>query len=79
MVRYRNGNWEGETAAQLFTDTVGPVCSPQFAASHTDRNRADLLALPLLQLETFDAGVNGLPLAALMFNASTGPNSTATT
>lgn len=56
VVRYGNGNWEGETAVLLFNDTVGPVCSPGFAASHGARNRADLLTLPLLQLEAIDSG-----------------------
>lgn len=56
VVRYGSGSWEGETAIQLFTDMVGPVCSPGFAASHTIRNRNDLFALPLLQLEAVDSG-----------------------
>ncbi|MEX3007410.1 LysR substrate-binding domain-containing protein [Hoeflea sp. TYP-13] len=56
VVRYGNGNWEGETAVELFTDTVGPVCSPEFARTHTVRNRPDLLTLPLLQLEAVDTG-----------------------
>ena len=56
VVRYGNGDWEGETSVQLFADTVGPVCSPGFAASHTVRDPVDLLSLPLLQLEAVDTG-----------------------
>ena len=56
VVRYGSGHWEGETAAKLFADTIGPVCSPQFAAAHSVREPADLLPLPLLQLDAVDAG-----------------------
>lgn len=56
VVRYGSGDWDGETAVQLFSDTVGPVCSPDFAASNAVQDRADLLSLPLLQLEAVDAG-----------------------
>ncbi|MEM9104871.1 MAG: LysR substrate-binding domain-containing protein [Pseudomonadota bacterium] len=56
VVRYGSGNWDGETAVRLFEDTVGPVCSPDFAAANPVRERADLLALPLLQLDAVDKG-----------------------
>ena len=56
VMRYGDGNWVGETAVRLFADTVGPVCSPGFAAAHPVRERADLLSLPLLQLDAVDTG-----------------------
>lgn len=56
VVRYGNGRWDGETAVQLFTDSVGPVCSPEFARTHTVRTIRELPSLPLLQLEAIDTG-----------------------
>ncbi|MDA4846050.1 LysR substrate-binding domain-containing protein [Hoeflea poritis] len=56
VVRYGNGRWDGETAIQLFTDSVGPVCSPEFAGNHAIRTIRELPSLPLLQLEAIDTG-----------------------
>ncbi|WP_136659301.1 LysR substrate-binding domain-containing protein [Nitratireductor sp. XY-223] len=56
VVRYGNGRWDGETAVQLFTDSVGPVCSPEFARTHSAKTIGELPALQLLQLEAIDTG-----------------------
>lgn len=56
VVRYGDGKWDGETAVQLFTDTVGPVCSPDFASANPVRDPADLVSMPLLQLDAVDTG-----------------------
>jgi len=59
VVRYGSGRRDGEHSVKLFSDTVVPVCSPEFAASHDVQSCDDLLAQPLLQLEGLDTGWMG--------------------
>jgi len=47
-VRYGSGRWPGVESAHLFSETLSPVCSPAFLASHPLADPTDLLAAPLL-------------------------------
>lgn len=47
-VRYGAGRWDGVDAIHLFSETLVPVCSPQFLARHPIGQPADLLDVPLL-------------------------------
>lgn len=47
-VRYGAGRWDGVEAAHLFSETLVPVCSPEFLARHPIEAPADLLDAPLL-------------------------------
>lgn len=49
-VRYGAGSWPGASAVPLFTETLFPVCTPQFLSRHAIRTPEDLLALPKLLL-----------------------------
>jgi LysR family transcriptional regulator, glycine cleavage system transcriptional activator len=47
-VRYGAGRWDGVDATHLFSETLVPVCSPEFLARHKLAAPADLLDVPLL-------------------------------
>ena len=47
-VRYGAGVWEGVEARRLFRETLFPVCSPAFAATHPVGRPQDLLSAPLI-------------------------------
>jgi len=47
-VRYGAGRWDGVEAVHLFSETLVPVCSPEFLARHRLAAPADLLDVPLL-------------------------------
>ena len=47
-VRYGAGRWDGVDAVHLFSETLVPVCSPEFLARHRLETPADLLDVPLL-------------------------------
>lgn len=47
-VRYGAGVWDGVDAAHLFSETLVPVCSPEFLSRHRIAAPADLLDAPLL-------------------------------
>ena len=47
-VRYGSGRWPGTVVQSLFAETLFPVCSPTFAASHPLATPRDLLAAPLI-------------------------------
>lgn len=47
-VRYGAGRWDGVDSIHLFSETLVPVCSPDFLARHTIAAPADLLDVPLL-------------------------------
>ncbi|MGL4321742.1 MAG: LysR family transcriptional regulator [Paracoccaceae bacterium] len=51
-IHYGQGNWPGATHRKLFDEQIIAVCSPAFNATHAITNPADLLSLPLLQLES---------------------------
>ena len=53
-VRYGEGRWRNERAVELFGDRIYPVCGVEFARRHRLRGPADLLGLPLLQLDSVD-------------------------
>jgi LysR family glycine cleavage system transcriptional activator len=48
-VRLGSGVWEGVEGAMILTETLFPICSPDFAKRHSLRTAADLLRAPLLQ------------------------------
>ena len=64
-IRYGDGDWRGEHSTRLFDDRIYPVCGPGFAQRHDLVEPADLLAYPLLQLDSVDPAWTGweLPLA----------------
>lgn len=45
-------NWPGATSSFLMGETVAPVCSPSFLASHTIKSPEALAALPLIQMKS---------------------------
>lgn len=47
-VRYGGGRWDGVDAIHLFSETLVPVCSPEFLARHKVEAPGDLLEVPLL-------------------------------
>jgi LysR family transcriptional regulator, glycine cleavage system transcriptional activator len=47
-VRYGPGRWDGVEAAHLFSESLVPVCSPEFLARHQLKSPADLLTVPLV-------------------------------
>jgi LysR family glycine cleavage system transcriptional activator len=49
-VRYGSGAWTGTTSVPLFTETLFPVCTPEFLARHAIRTPEDLLRAPKLLL-----------------------------
>ena len=49
-VRYGAGEWPGTSAVPLFTETLLPVCTPEFLSRHAIRTPEDLLASPKLLL-----------------------------
>jgi LysR family transcriptional regulator, glycine cleavage system transcriptional activator len=51
-IHYGHDNWPGATHRKLFDEQVIAVCSPAFHAAHPMATPADLLTLPLLQLES---------------------------
>jgi LysR family transcriptional regulator, glycine cleavage system transcriptional activator len=51
-IHYGQADWPGATHRKLFDEQVIALCSPAFAAAHRISGVADLLALPLLQLES---------------------------
>ncbi|MFC0198856.1 LysR family transcriptional regulator [Paracoccus rhizosphaerae] len=50
-IRYGLGSWVDEHAELLFGDCIYPVCSPDFARRHQGATAADLVNLPLLNVE----------------------------
>ena len=48
-IRFGLGQWPGVSATPLFTETIFPVCSPEFARRHTLERPQDLLDAPLLR------------------------------
>ncbi|MEO4042873.1 LysR substrate-binding domain-containing protein [Hoeflea sp. CAU 1731] len=56
VIRYGDGKWQGATAIKLFADVIVPVCGRDFAKHHPVRDAADLVDLPLLQLQAIDVG-----------------------
>ena len=53
-IRYGPGAWGDETAELLFDETIYPVCSPAFAATHRDATAEALPELPLLHVDWVD-------------------------
>ena len=53
-IRYGDGSWRGEEAVKLFDDRIYPVCGRDFSGRETLRQADDLLAFPLLQLDSVD-------------------------
>ena len=53
-IRYGDGQWRGEQSIRLLDDRIYPVCGSGFARQHELRHPQDLLALPLLRLESID-------------------------
>ena len=53
-IRYGDGEWRGERAVRLLADRIYPVCGTGFARQHEPRRPDDLLALPLLRLDSID-------------------------
>jgi LysR family transcriptional regulator, glycine cleavage system transcriptional activator len=51
-IHYGRPDWPGAVHRRLFDERVVAVCSPSFLAAHPVATAADLLALPLLQLES---------------------------
>lgn len=51
-IHYGSATWPRAGHARLFDERVVAVCSPAFLAAHPIAQAADLLTLPLLQLET---------------------------
>lgn len=51
-IHYGQDNWPHATHRRLFDEQVIAVCSPAFLAAHPIATAADLLTLPLLQLES---------------------------
>ena len=51
-IHFGQDDWPGATHAKLFDEQVMPVCSAASLASHRISRPADLLRLPLLQLES---------------------------
>ena len=51
-VHFGQANWPGTGSAKLFDETLVACCAPGFLAEHPVTRPGDLLALPLLQLET---------------------------
>lgn len=51
-IHYGQPDWPGAAHRRLFDEQVVAVCSPAFRAAHPTPRAADLLALPLLQLES---------------------------
>lgn len=47
-VRYGAGHWEGVEATHLFSESLIPVCSPEFLARHRLQAPQDLLNVPLV-------------------------------
>lgn len=47
-LRYGAGRWPGTETTHLFSETLLPVCSPDFLARHPLSQPADLLTAPLL-------------------------------
>ena len=53
-IRYGDGHWRGESTIKLFDDRIYPVCGADLAREHRWRSADELLALPLLQLDSVD-------------------------
>lgn len=51
-IHYGQPNWPGATHRKLFDEQIIPLCSAAFLAAHHINSPADLLTLPLLQLES---------------------------
>ena len=51
-IHYGEATWPHAGHAKLFDERVVAVCSPAFLVAHPIRHAADLLTLPLLQLES---------------------------
>ena len=47
-IRYGAGRWAGLESVRLLSETLSPVCSPDFLARHPMDRPADLLTVPLL-------------------------------
>ena len=58
-VRYGDGNWRGERVTHLFDDRIYPVCGRALAAELDLSHPSDLLAFPLLQLDSVDPAWTG--------------------
>lgn len=50
-VRYGDGDWPEELAAELYADRIFPVASPAFAKAYPASSIAELARLPLLSVE----------------------------
>ena len=55
-VRYGDGEWPDEFAAELYADQIYPVASPAFAKAYPVTSISDLAKLPLLSVEGPDWG-----------------------
>ena len=51
-IHFGSETWPGAGYLKLFEETLVPACSPAFLKAHPIERAADLLRLPLLQLET---------------------------
>lgn len=54
-IRYGFGAWPDETSQLLLTETLYPVCSPNFAAQHRGAKPEDIPNLPLLHVDWVDS------------------------
>lgn len=50
--QFGKGNWPGADLTPLMDEKVQPACSPAFKARHGLRSSSDMLAAPLLHLDT---------------------------
>lgn len=53
-IRYGSGKWDGEVASKLFDDVIYPVCGREFALRHELSSPEQLIAMPLLRLDSLD-------------------------
>lgn len=55
-IRYGFGPWPDEASELLFRDIIYPVCGPGFAKEHREATAKCLPELPLLQVQSTEAG-----------------------
>lgn len=76
-IHFGTENWHGAGAAKLFDERLVATCAPDFLARNPVSSAADLLRLPLLQLETRPNawarwlgahGVGGTPPQGMLFD-----------
>ena len=58
-IRYGLGAWPDEGSTLLMTETIYPVCGPEFARRHAACTAADIPNLPLLHMDWTDADWTG--------------------